>query len=109
MTVPQPQKYLCPVVQAEMYFGAYNSANQEAGLEIVRSFLARFPILPFDEVAAEKYGEIRAHLTRQGNLIGPYDLQIAAIALANDAVLVTHNTKEFDRIPALQTEDWQVG
>ncbi len=107
MTVPRSQKYLCPVVQAELYFGAYNSAYPQAGLEILQQFLVGFPVLPFDQAAAKKYGEIRARLTRQGNLIGPYDLQIAAIALANGAVVVTHNTEEFGRVAGLEVEDWE--
>lgn len=40
-------------------------------------------------------------------MIGPYDLQIAAIALANDLTLVTHNTREFARVPDLRLEDWE--
>jgi len=108
MTVPRSQKYLCPVVQAELYFGAYNSAYPQAGLEILQQFLVGFPVLPFDQAAAKKYGEIRAQLTRQGKLIGPYDLQIAAIALANGAVVVTHNTEEFGRVAGLEVEDWEV-
>ncbi len=107
ITVPRSEKYLCPIVQAELYFGAYNSANPQAGLEILRTFLVAFPVLPFDEAAAQKYGEIRAGLARQGNIIGPYDLQIAAIARTHDATLVTHNTEEFGRIPGLKIEDWE--
>jgi len=107
ITVPRSQKHLCPVVQAELHFGAYNSADPSAGLEIPRRFLVGFPVLPFDEGAAKKYGEIRALLTRQGNLIEPYDLQIAAIALAHDAVLVTHNIEEFGRVAGLEVEDWE--
>lgn len=54
------------------------------------------------------FGEIRAQLARQGQLIGPYDLLIAAMALANGCVLVTHNTAEFFRIPDLPLEDWEL-
>ena len=68
MTVPRSQKYLCPVVQAELYFGAYNSAYPQAGLEILQQFLVGFPVLPFDQAAAKNYGKIRARLTRQGKL-----------------------------------------
>lgn len=53
-------------------------------------------------------GEIRADLARKGTPIGPYDLQIAAIALANDCVLVSHNLGEFSRIAGLKLEDWEV-
>jgi tRNA(fMet)-specific endonuclease VapC len=107
-SVPQADKYLCPVVQAEPYFGAYKSAQPQASLTILKAFVANFPVLPFDEIAAETYGTIRADLARKGNLIGPYDLQIAAIALAHGAMLVTHNTKEFSRVVGLQLEDWEI-
>jgi tRNA(fMet)-specific endonuclease VapC len=53
------------------------------------------------------FGEIRAYLARLGKPIGPYDMQIAAIALAHNVILVTHNTREFSRIPDLQIEDWE--
>ena len=54
------------------------------------------------------FGEVRESLASAGTPIGPYDLQIAAIALANDLTLVTHNTREFSRVNGLQLEDWQV-
>ena len=57
--------------------------------------------------AAHRFGEIRAELNRQGLPIGPYDLQIAAIALANQLVLVTHNVAEFSRVPNLKCVDWE--
>jgi tRNA(fMet)-specific endonuclease VapC len=65
-----------------------------------------FRSLPFDDASAEVYGRIRAQLGAQGNLIGPNDLLIASIALANNLTLVTHNTREFSRIPELRIEDW---
>jgi tRNA(fMet)-specific endonuclease VapC len=52
-------------------------------------------------------GRIRAELATSGTPIGPYDLQIAAIAMANNLILVTHNTKEFNRVNGLQIEDWE--
>ena len=64
--------------------------------------------LPFDDSAAEEYGRIRAHLANLGTPIGPNDLLIAAIALANKITLVSHNTAEFSRVPGLILEDWQI-
>lgn len=52
-------------------------------------------------------GQIRAQIQRLGTPIGSYDLQIAAIALANDLILVTHNTREFERVEGLKLDDWQ--
>jgi tRNA(fMet)-specific endonuclease VapC len=64
--------------------------------------------LPFDGVVAETYGRIRVQLEALGTPIGPNDLQIAAIALANNLILVTHNTREFSRVSGLRYEDWEV-
>jgi tRNA(fMet)-specific endonuclease VapC len=64
--------------------------------------------LPFDAKAARHFGEIRAMLEQCGMLIGAYDMQIAAIALANHLTLVTHNTREFSRITELKLENWEV-
>lgn len=64
--------------------------------------------LPYDDVATDHFVSIRRHLEATGQIIGPYDMQIAAIALANGCTLVTHNTAEFCRVPGLTLEDWQV-
>ena len=56
--------------------------------------------------AAQRYGELRAHLERQGTPIGPLDQQIAAHALALGITLVTNNLREFDRVPGLRLENW---
>ncbi len=64
--------------------------------------------MSFDDQFAIIFGGIRAQLAANGTTIGAYDLQIAAIALANNLILVTHNTKEFSRIPQLQLEDWEI-
>lgn len=63
--------------------------------------------LPFDDKAAEQYAAIRRHLETLGLPIGPYDLQIAAIALVHGCTLVTHNQAEFSRVPRLLLEDWE--
>ena len=99
--------WLCAPVKAELWFGACKSqrvAENQAGL---RRFFADLPSLPFGDDAAEHFGEIRAALARQGKPIGPYDLQIAAIARAHGLVVVTHNACEFSRVPGLMVEDWQ--
>ena len=63
--------------------------------------------LPFEAKAAQICGQIRVKLQAKGTPIGAYDLQIAAIALANNLTLVTHNTREFERIENLALEDWE--
>ncbi len=59
----------------------------------------------FDDQAAEVYGRIRAQLSSQGTSIGPNDLMIAAIALAQGLILVTHNTREFSRVTGLAVDN----
>jgi tRNA(fMet)-specific endonuclease VapC len=68
-------------------------------------FVDQFRSIPLDDRAAKIAGETRAHLERNGNPVGPYDVLIAAIAIANDLTLVTHNRREFERIPGLKIED----
>lgn len=105
---PSGQIALCDVVKSELYYGAYKSARRESNLALLETLFSEFVSLPFDGEAARIFGDIRADLARKGTPIGPYDLQIAAIALANDCVLVTHNTGEFSRIAGLKIEDWEV-
>jgi len=100
---------LCSVVLGELWYGAVRSgpAHQAANFALIVRLRQQFVSIPFDDRAAEQYGRIRAHLAGQGTLIGPNDLMIAAIALANGLTLVTHNTAEFSRVPGLVLEDWQ--
>lgn len=98
---------LCDVVKAELFFGAYKSQRLEANLAVLDALCEGFGSLPFDGAAAREYGRIRAGLERAGTPIGPYDLQIAAIALVHSLTLVTHNTNEFERVSGLRIEDWE--
>ena len=101
---------LCSVVQAELYHGAYKSpaAYRAANLALLALFFPRFINLSFDQAAAEIFGRVRAHLESLGTPIGPYDLEIASIALSNGLTVVTHNIAEFGRVPGLAVEDWEV-
>jgi tRNA(fMet)-specific endonuclease VapC len=98
---------VCSVVKAELFYGAMRSNNPQKTLANQQQFLNLFVSLPFDDNVALIYGEIRAQLTALGTPIGPNDFQIAAIALANNLILVTHNTREFSRVNGLQIEDWE--
>jgi tRNA(fMet)-specific endonuclease VapC len=71
-------------------------------------FFVRFASLPFDDAAANEFGRIRAALEAAGTPIGPYDMQIAAIALVHNLTVVMHNVREFGRIEGLQIEDWEI-
>jgi tRNA(fMet)-specific endonuclease VapC len=109
LAAPPGSIYLCSVVLAELIFGAVRSgpAHEPANRALITRLRAQCVALPFNDQAAEEYGKLRALLTDLGQLIGPNDLMIAAIALANKLTLVTHNTSEFSRVPGLALEDWQ--
>jgi len=99
---------LCTIVKAELFFGAMKSSRIRENLTLLDELFENFESLSFDDDAARKYGEIRSDLDRQGTPIGPNDLMIAAIAAVHDAVLVTHNTREFMRVTGLKIEDWEL-
>ena len=98
---------LSTITLAEIYYGIEKSPikkkERRLKIEYIKSEL---DIFPFNEQAAIKYGAIRAALEKLGKPISERDTQIASIALANKLCIVTHNTKEFGRIPKLKVEDW---
>ena len=105
---PPREIRLCTIVAGELYHGACRTPRRVSNLTQLQQFFNQFEVLPFDLNAAAAFGDIRATLESVGMRIGPYDLQIAAVALANDLTLVTHNVAEFSRVPSLKLQDWQV-
>ncbi|MEA5531097.1 type II toxin-antitoxin system VapC family toxin [Dolichospermum sp. UHCC 0684] len=99
---------VCSVVKGELFYGAMKSNNFEKTLDRQQEFLKLFVSLPFDDDASFIYGRIRAELSARGIIIGANDLQIAAIAMVNNLILVTHNVREFSRVNGLRFEDWEV-
>ncbi|HEY7428581.1 MAG TPA: type II toxin-antitoxin system VapC family toxin [Gemmataceae bacterium] len=100
---------LCSVVLGELYYGTFHglTVHQASSLAQIAQLRQAYSSIPFDDASAERYGRICADLAAKGELIGPNDLLIAAIALAHGLTLVTHNSKEFSRVPGLTLEDWQ--
>ncbi len=99
---------LCSVVKAEIIYGTLKGNYTSQAVALRQSFFTQFVSLPFDDLAADFYGQERARLARLGQSIGPNDLMIASIALANNLTLITHNTREFSRVANLQFEDWEL-
>ena len=97
---------LSTVTLAELRYGVAKSAQKETNARALDAFLLPLEIADFDETAADAYGEVRAALENAGTPIGPLDTQIGAHALSLGAVLVTHNKREFRRVPSLAVEDW---
>lgn len=108
MSVLDPAEIaLSSITKAELLFGALKGDNPQRRLNTIRPFMARFVSLPFNDDAAAIYAEIRTNLENRGLPIGPNDLLIASIAVANQLVLVTHNVREFERVNGLVIEDWE--
>jgi tRNA(fMet)-specific endonuclease VapC len=91
---------------AELEYGASKSLYREKNRSALTDFLLSFEIIPFTIKDAEIYGIIRSELERNGEVIGPYDMQLASQALSRDYVFVTNNTQEFKRIKKLKLENW---
>ena len=93
------------IVAHELFFGAFKSRRVPENVAAVDAL--QFEVLEFDKEDARRAGEIRALLGLQGSTIGPFDVLIAGQALARDMILVTHNIREFGRVPGLQIDDWE--
>jgi tRNA(fMet)-specific endonuclease VapC len=94
------------VTVSELRYGVEKSARVEQNREALNKFLFPLEIMDFDLDAAASYGRIRADLEKRGTPIGPLDTLIAAHAASLGATLATNNTREFERVPNLQIEDW---
>jgi tRNA(fMet)-specific endonuclease VapC len=90
-----------------LWYGAARSNNVALVTGKLTVFFGPYESFPFDDAAAVEYGGIRGQLAHAGVPIGPNDLMIAAIARGRGLTLVTHNTREFSRIPGLSIEDWE--
>ena len=106
-SVIKERVYISSITVAELQYGVYNSSYIEKNRISLAEFLAPFDVLDFDNSDAEKYGIIRADLSKAGKLIGPYDMLIAAQALDKDLILVTNNINEFKRVKGLKLADWK--
>jgi tRNA(fMet)-specific endonuclease VapC len=94
------------IVLFEMEVGIARSTSPQKRKLQLQELASVVQILPFDYKEALKAASIRVDLEKRGQLIGPYDILIAAVTLSNKGTLVTHNIKEFRRIKGLQLEDW---
>jgi tRNA(fMet)-specific endonuclease VapC len=101
-----PDVAISTLVLGELLYGARASARSGENLQRVRDFLQVVGVADFDPTAADVYSQIRLSLRQKGRPTGEIDALIAAVALANNAILVTHNARHFENIDRLQLEDW---
>ncbi len=93
------------IVACELRFRSVKSGSSRL-MQQLENILAVLPVLPLEPPVDQHYATIRNHLEQAGTPIGPNDLVIAAHALALDLTLITANTREFERVPALNLDNW---
>ncbi len=103
------ERMSCSIVLAELLHGAAKYGNPMRRIKLIETTLDKYASLPFDDSAAKQYAATRHELQTAGVVIGPYDLQIAAICLVHNLTLITGNVREFSRVPGLAVEDWTSG
>lgn len=94
------------ITLAELSHGVEASVHPEKNTIALMQFLSIVEVLPFDSSAAGEYGKICAALRRRGTPIGTMDMLIAAHGKAEGLIVVTHNTREFERVDGLLLADW---
>jgi tRNA(fMet)-specific endonuclease VapC len=92
------------IVAHELFYGAFKSQRTDRNVALVDAL--QFVVLEFDKEDARQAGWVRAFLADKGTPIGPYDVLIAGQAMARNMILVTHDSREFRRVPKLRIEDW---
>ena len=94
------------ITLAELEYGVSKSSKPANNRQALDQFIAPLIVAEFDRSATGAYGKLRATLEKKGQVIGAMDLLIAAHALSLNVRLVTHNVREFGRVPGLRVETW---
>jgi tRNA(fMet)-specific endonuclease VapC len=107
LQIPAVGVAISPIVLYELEFGVCRSRQQEKNRANLSHFLKYVQVLDWRDAQSIEAAQIRCELTRKGQPIGHYDTLIAAHARSLNAILITHNTREFERVDGLQLEDWE--
>lgn len=94
------------VTQAELYYGAYNSSRVTENLKRADDFIRQLPIVALHEAVLKQFGALKAELRQSGQLLPDFDLLIGSVAVVEERILVTNNTRHYQRIPDLKLENW---
>lgn len=106
LALKQNSAAISTLTRAELRYGQALMDAQDKRRNMIDLLLQQLPHLPWTLEAADQYGQIKSQLKRTGEPIGEIDTQIAAHALAENLILVTHNTQHFEKVPGLRVEDW---
>ena len=105
--VPKTEQYISTITVSEIVYGAVKSSRPAYHLKNLESvLLPSVNVVGFDSKAAYVCGHLRAELEKKGLPLDLADLEIAAIAIAGNFILITGNTKHFERVPDLNLENW---
>ena len=96
------------ITRAEVRYGVEMMDKFDKRRRRIDLLLKELSALPWSIEAADEFGRLKAYLRRNGTPVGEFDTQIAAHALAEKLILVTHNTRHFEKVPGLKLEDWMV-
>lgn len=108
LEIPPEKIKISTITVMELEYGAAKSKWGEQSREAMRAFIAAFEIIPFTDKDAFVCGSLRAKLAAAGTPIGAYDIMIAAQGLSHNLTVISHNVKEFSRVPNLTLEDWAI-
>ena len=100
--------FISSLTIAELEYGVMNSKSIESNRIALLKFISLFNIVCFDDSDAIPYGKLKAKLKREGNIIGPIDMLLAAQALSKDYIFVTNNVDEFERVEGFKIENWSI-
>jgi tRNA(fMet)-specific endonuclease VapC len=103
---PSTDQCTTAITLGELLYGVVRRASPALADRVHDLIASAGAVLPFDEIAARRYGPLRAALEGEGSRLAEADLRIAAIVLSRDATLVTGNVRHFERVPDLSVENW---
>jgi predicted nucleic acid-binding protein len=104
--VPPEEQFTTSITLGELLYGASKRGSSHLVTKVRELVLQAQQVLPFDAVAAEVYGPLRARLESEGRRLAEPDLRIASITLSRELTLVTGNLRHFARVPGLRVENW---
>ncbi|AFZ34951.1 PilT protein domain protein [Stanieria cyanosphaera PCC 7437] len=99
---------ICVITASELYFGAYNSNKIAKNLKTAETFIQSLIVLPLSNNTIKKFGQLKTQLRQVGTPVADFDLLIASVALTENLILVTNNTRHYQRIVGLKLDNWSV-
>ena len=99
---------ICVITASELYFGAYNSNKVEQNLVVAENLIKSLPVISLSDNTLKEFGRLKAQLRQAGTPVADFDLLIASVAITENLILVTNNTRHYQRIPALKLDNWAI-